>query len=183
MTRPDFSDVRPDVAEYITSLENRIDDITQMLQNLQRLYFGKKSEKIRIPAMRDGAEQLSLFATEEPVPDPHHVEPEAVEVSGHKRKKKRTQEEIIADLPVIVHEHTVPENERRCPRCGNENLEYIGKELAYTEYVRVPAHVDRHEHYIEKYACHACENGTEACPACDHANPRRLVPYAPASRG
>ena len=171
MTRPDFSDVRPDVAEYITSLENRIDDITQMLQNLQRLYFGKKSEKIRIPAMRDGAEQLSLFATEEPVPDPHHVEPEVVEVSGHKRKKKRTQEEIIADLPVIVHEHTVPENERRCPRCGNENLEYIGKELAYTEYVRVPAHVDRHEHYIEKYACHACENGTEACLACDHANP------------
>ena len=170
MTRPDFSDVRPDVAEYITSLENRIDDITQMLQNLQRLYFGKKSEKIRIPAMRDGAEQLSLFATEEPVPDPHHVETETVEVSGHKRKKKRTQEEIIADLPVIVHEHTVPENERRCPRCGNENLEYIGKELAYTEYVRVPAHVDRHEHYIEKYACHACENGTEACSACDHAN-------------
>lgn len=55
MTRPDFTGICPDVAEYITSLEERIEDITQMLQNLQRLYFGKKSEKIRIPAMEDGA--------------------------------------------------------------------------------------------------------------------------------
>ena len=42
----------------------------------------------------------------------------------------------------------------------DEELEYIGRELVYTEYVRVPAHVDRHEHYVEKYACHACEDGT-----------------------
>ena len=34
MTRPDFTGIRPDVAEYITSLEERIEDITQMLQNL-----------------------------------------------------------------------------------------------------------------------------------------------------
>lgn len=82
MTRPDFSDVRPDVAEYITSLEqdtaqkqqelgqrderieqleNRVADMIQILQNLQRLYFGKKSEKIRIPAMADAVEQLSIF--------------------------------------------------------------------------------------------------------------------------
>ena len=68
MTRPDFTGIRPDVADYITSLEQdtarkqqelgrrderiaqletRVADIMQMLQNLQRLYFGKKSEKIR----------------------------------------------------------------------------------------------------------------------------------------
>ena len=39
MKRPDFTGISPDVAEYITSLEDRIADITQMLQNLQRLYF------------------------------------------------------------------------------------------------------------------------------------------------
>ena len=170
MKRPDFSDVRPDVAAYITSLEDRIEDITQMLQNLQRLYFGRKSEKIRIPAMENGAEQLSIFSQEAPAPTPVPSEPETVEVSSHKRKKKRTQEEIIADLPVIVHEHILPEDERRCPRCGNQDLEYIGRELAYTEYVRVPAHIDRHEHYVEKYACHACENGTAACESCEHAD-------------
>ncbi len=192
MTRPDFSDVRPDVAKYITSLEqdttqkqqelgqrderiaqleNRVADMTQMLQNLQRLYFGKKSERIRISAMADGAEQLSIFDQEESpaLPEDPDQDAETVEVSGHKRKKKRTQEEIIADLPVVIHEHTIPRDELHCLRCGNEELEYIGKELVYTEYVRVPAHVDRHEHYVEKYACHACEDGTVACDSCDHA--------------
>ena len=171
MTRPDFTGIRPDVAEYITSLEQdtaqkqqelgqrderiaqletRVADIMQMLQNLQRLYFGKKSEKIRIPAMEDGAVQLSIFSQEEPASISRPVEPETVEVSGHKRKKKRTQEEIIADLPIVVHEHKIPQEQLSCPRCGNEELEYIGKELVYTEYVRVPAHVDRHDHYVEK---------------------------------
>ena len=190
MTRPDFTGIRPDVAEYITSLEQdtaqkqqelgqrderiaqletRVADIMQMLQNLQRLYFGKKSEKIRIPAMEDGAVQLSIFSQEEPVPISQPVEPETVEVSGHKRKKKRTQEEIIADLPVVIHEHKIPQDQLSCPRCGNEELEYIGKELVYTEYVRVPAHVDRHDHYVEKYACHSCEEGTGACENCPYA--------------
>jgi len=190
MTRPDFSDVRPDIAEYITSLEqdtaqkqqelgqrderiaqleNRVADIMQMLQNLQRLYFGKKSEKIQIPAMADGAVQLSIFSQEEPTPIPQPVETETVEVSGHKRKKKRTQEEIIADLPVVIHEHTIPQDDLSCPRCGNGELECIGKELVYTEYVRVPAHVDRHDHFAYKYACHACEDGTGACESCEHA--------------
>lgn len=168
MKRPDFTGIRPDVAEYITSLETRIEDITQMFQNLQRLYFGKKSEKIRIPAAECGVEQMSLFSQETPPSAPQPAEDDTVEVSGHKRKKKRTQEEIIADLPVIVHIHTIAEGELRCPRCGNEKLERIGKELAYTEYVRVPAHIDRHDHYVEKYACHSCEDGTAACAGCDH---------------
>lgn len=68
MTRPDFTWIRPDVAEYIASLEERIEDITQMLQNLQRLYFGRKSEKIRIPAMGDRAVQLSIFSRENRLP-------------------------------------------------------------------------------------------------------------------
>jgi len=181
MKRPDFEGINPEVAEYITSLENRIDDITQMLQNLQRLYFGKKSESIRLPAMDSKLEQLSLFEQNKSVgasgtsgpqmsaentPDT----PETIAVTGHQRKKKRTQEEIIADLPVIIHEHHIPPQELHCPRCGNEKPEYIGRELVYTEYVRVPAHIDRHEHYADKYACHACEDGMPACATCEHAN-------------
>ena len=190
MQRPDCTGIRPDVAEYITSLEKdtaqkqqelgqrderiaqletRVADIMQMLQNLQRLYFGKKSEKIRISAMENGIVQLSIFSQEEPAPAPQLVEEATVAVTGHKRKKKRTQEEIIAELPVVVHEHKIPQDKLVCSRCGNEDLEYVGKELVYTEYVRVPAHVDRHDHYVEKYACHACEEGTGACEDCAHA--------------
>ena len=78
MKRPDFTGISPDVAEYITSLEDRLEDITQMLQNLQRLYFGKKSEKIRIPAMENGAEQLSIFDSETPASAPQPAESETV---------------------------------------------------------------------------------------------------------
>ena len=167
MERPDFTGISPEVAEYITSLEDRLADITQMLQNLQRLYFGKKSERIRISAMDDGGEQLSMFGGEASAPRPAE-DAETVEVAKYKRKKKRRQEEIIGELPVVVHEHTIPPEELFCPRCGSHELKYIGKELVYTEYVRVPAHIDRHDHYVEKYACHACEDGTEACGTCEH---------------
>lgn len=195
MTRPDFTDIRPEVAQYITSLEQdteqkqqalgqrderiaqleiRVADMMQMLENLQRMYFGKKSEKIRMPMLTgNGVEQLSMFEDLPASSEPAVQEQDAsasVEVASHKRKKKRTQEEIIADLPQIIHEHTLPTEEQHCPRCGNEHLEPIGKELVHTEYIRVPAHVDRHDHYVYKYACRACAEGSSACSSCDHAD-------------
>ena len=109
MNRPDISGIRTDVVDYITSLEQdslqkqmelvrqderinqmnlRIADLEQMLMNLQRMYFGRKSEKLQ-PAL-DGAEQLSFLTKDEVEPQP--VEEEPIEVSTHKRKKKRTQE-------------------------------------------------------------------------------------------
>lgn len=170
MKRPDFIGIHPDVAEYFTSLEDHIEDITQMLQNLQRLYFGRKTEKIRIPAMEDGVEQLSTFTQDDPAPVLLQPEAEIVEVSSHGQKKKCTQEEIIVALPVTMHEHALPPEQRICPHCGKEELKYVGKELVFTEYVRVPVHIDRHEHYVEKCACLACENGTAVCESCDHTD-------------
>lgn len=76
MTRPDFTGIRPDVAEYITSLEQdtaqkqqelgrrderiaqletRVADIMQMLQNFQRLYFGKRSFLYNVSVPNGGA--------------------------------------------------------------------------------------------------------------------------------
>ena len=185
MERPNISDIRPDVAAYIGTLEmdsahkqesldkqeaqiatlvRRVTDLEQMLINLQRMYFGRKSEKIK-PAM-DGMEQLSFLTEEEQPVEPIQEEAE-IEVSTHKRKKKRTQEEIIASLPVFVHEYKLADDDIRCPRCGDEEMECIGRELVYTEYERVPAHVDRHDYYAYKYACHNCEEGTAACETCE----------------
>ena len=79
-----------DVAEYITSLECRIKDITQMLQNLQRLYSGRKNEKICIPALEDGAEQLSIFKKETVVSSSQQTvtEPDTVKTSGAYAKEE-----------------------------------------------------------------------------------------------
>ena len=187
MERPNLSGIRPDVAAYIGALEmdsahkqenldkqeeeiislvRRVSDLEQMLINLQRMYFGRKSEKIK-PAM-DGMEQLSFLVEEETPVEPVQEEAE-IEVSTHKRKQKRTQEEIIASLPVFGHEYKLADDDIRCPRCGEEKMECIGRELVYTEYERVPAHVDRHDYYAYKYACHNCEEGTAACETCESA--------------
>lgn len=187
MNRPDLANVQHEVADYITSLETlliqdqltinqqneqlkkmdiRIADLEQMLQNLQRMYFGKKSEKIHTPL--ENAEQLSFLPAEEEAEAlPTDTETEKIEVSSFSRKKKRTQEEIIASLPVVVHECKLAEEDLQCPRCGSENMECIGKELVYTEYERVPAHVIRHDFYANKYACRNCEDGTGRCESCE----------------
>ena len=187
MSRPDMRNLRPDVASYIFTLEytnrqleetirktndqfvkmeNRIADLEQMLQNLQRMHFGRKSEKIAVSL----GEQLSLFDSEAGQADTSSTDTaEGIEVIGHKRKKRK-QSEIIGNIEVIIHPVEIPEEEKNCPRCGNEELECIGTEVLYSEYVRVPAHMERHDYVTEKYACHNCEEGTGACESCSHAD-------------
>ena len=186
MTRPDTTNLRPDVASYIFALEhtnrqleeairktndqfvkmeNRIADLEQMLQNLQRMHFGRKSEKIAVSL----GEQLSLFDSEEGQTDPSSADTEEeIEVASHKRKKRK-QSEIIGEIEVVTHPVAIPEEAKKCPRCGNEELECIGTEVLYSEYVRVPAHMERHDYVTEKYACHNCEEGTGDCESCDDA--------------
>ena len=125
MTRPVFSDIHPDAAERIAStaqdtaqkqqdlgkrderfakLQNRAANIMQTLQNLHQFFFGKKSEKIRMPATKGGAEQLSLFHKEDSgaIPQPDAPEADEVPWAVHKRKKKRTQKKLIARFSVSV---------------------------------------------------------------------------------
>ena len=186
MERPNLTDVRMDVAFYIASLEadaahkqerlnkqeeeisklnRRVGDLEQMLMNMQRMRFGRKSEQIK----PDGAEQLSFLENDVPVAVAKSNEEETVEVASFNRRKKRTQEEIIASMPVVVHEYMLGEEDTVCPRCGNENMEDIGKELVYSEYERVPEHIERHDYYAHKYACRNCEGGTGKCETCPDA--------------
>lgn len=187
MSRPDTNNLRPDVASYIftlehtnrqlqeelrkrdnqfSQLENRIADLQQMLLNLQRMNFGRKSEKIAVAL----GEQLSMLDSEETEQaNAPSTEAEEVEVAAHKRKKRK-QAEILGDIEVVVHPVEIPAEEKKCPRCGNEDLECIGTEVLYSEYVRVPAHMERHDYVTEKYACHNCEEGTGACEKCDQTD-------------
>lgn len=186
MERPNLTGVRMDVAFYIASLEadaahkqerlnkqeeeisklnRRVGDLEQMLMNMQRMRFGRKSEQIK----PDGAEQLSFLENDSSAAVAESVEDETVEVTSFSRRKKRTQEEIIASMPVVVHEYMLGEEDTVCPRCGDENMEDIGKELVYSEYERVPEHMERHDYYAHKYACRNCEGGTGKCDSCPDA--------------
>ena len=82
LNRPAMDHLSRDVQEYIISLEtnleeqkNRIADLEIMLQNMQRMLFGKKSEKLVPQVPETAGEQLSLFNEAEECADPDVRDP------------------------------------------------------------------------------------------------------------
>ena len=110
--------------------------------------FGRKSEQSSV--IIEGGEQLSLMPDEKAASV--KTSEETITVPEHKRKKKRTFEEAMADLPVekIIHEL----EDKTCDKCGAEMVE-IGvdkrDELVYT-----PAKFHIRRHIIKVYKCTKC---------------------------
>ena len=183
MNRPSIDNLNQDVQEYIITLETsleeqktRIADLEIMVQNMQRMLFGKKSEKMipQVPAA--AGEQLSLFNEAEEfadsaVPDP--LEAEEIKVSAHKRKKN-ARKELFAKFPVLTQDYLLGTPARNCDECGRE-MDLIGKELVKEEYEFIPAHIEKHEFYRGVYRCKCCENGKPECFHCPFASEERCA--------
>ena len=135
--------------------DERIEELTQMLLNMQRARFGQRSEK-SVYVLDDGTRQLSIFdppqgesanvATENvdnksegpALAEANHGEDTGedtgeIVVSDHKRRKKRTLEELCANLPVEEHVVDIPEAEQ-VSETGSP-LICIGREYIRTELV------------------------------------------------
>ena len=179
MERPNEKNLSPEAKEYIEYLENRLEKMSALYQNLQKAYFGSKSEKQKKPeALPEEYEQLSIFNEAEEAADPKATDPTAasesaagntVEVKSHKRAKKRSREELLEGLPVEEHEYELPEEEQKCQRCGHE-LEKIGREYVRREVEYIPAQVKVHAYYRATYACRGCEDGMPECDGCERAD-------------
>ena len=183
MNRPAIDNLNQDVQEYIITLETsleeqktRIADLEIMVQNMQRMLFGKKSEKMipQVPAA--AGEQMSLFNEAEEfadsaVPDP--LEAEEIKVSAHKRKKN-ARKELFAKFPVLTQDCLLDTPARNCDECGRE-MDLIGKELVKEEYEFIPAHIEKHEFYRGVYRCKCCENGKPECFHCPFASEERCA--------
>jgi hypothetical protein len=85
--------------EEVKHLQQKMDRLTEQFLNAQRARFGQSSEKKKY--VMDGAEQVQLFNEAEVTQNPKAEEPtiEEVIVAAHKRKKKRTYEELTEGLP------------------------------------------------------------------------------------
>jgi transposase len=183
LNRPAIDNLNQDVQEYIITLETsleeqktRIADLEIMVQNMQRMLFGKKSEKMipQVPAAV--GEQMSLFNEAEEfadsaVPDP--LEAEEIKVSAHKRKKN-ARKELFAKFPVLTQDYLLGTPARNCDECGRE-MDLIGKELVKEEYEFIPAHIEKHEFYRGVYRCKCCENGKPECFHCPFASEERCA--------
>ena len=110
MERPDERTLSPEAKEYITYLENRLENMSAMYRNLQKAHFGSKSEKQKpLTVLPADCEQLSIFNEAEDAADAKAKDPTAlpestVEVKSHKRARKRSREELLDGLPVEIHE-------------------------------------------------------------------------------
>ena len=152
--------------------DERIEELTQMLLNMQRARFGQRSEK-SVYVLDDGTRQLSIFDppqgesadTAAENTDTRTVEPPLTEVntgedpgedtgeivvSGHKRRKKRTLEELCANLPVEEHVVDIPESEQVSDT--GSPLVCIGREYIRTELVMERAKLKVIKHYRKVYA-------------------------------
>lgn len=127
-------------------------DLKQQLANLKKLIYGQKSEKTEV--VFSSGEQINIFNEAENEESKKVRENESpIVVPEHKRKSKRTHEEIMADLPVEEVVHTL--EDKTCPKCGTE-MKNVGKEFVRDELIYVPASIFVRKHYIEVLKCTSC---------------------------
>ncbi|WP_139306377.1 IS66 family transposase, partial [Methylomonas sp. LWB] len=120
------------------------------------------------PAQRD------LFLNEAEVLAPNgapiaeEATPEAVEVAGH-RRKKRGRKPLDPHLPREIVRHELAEAERICAHDGTRLVE-IGAEISEQLDI-VPQQVRVIQHHRVKYACPCCDESIRVTPA-----PVRIIP-------
>lgn len=138
----------------------KIDAVLEQVRIANARYWGASTEKIR-------PEQLSLFNDVEATCEPEATEPAlddllvglgelTASAPKRPRKPKRLKAELLKDLPVVVVDHDIAEDERVCPQCGSTlaemNIE-VSKRLEW-----IPGHFKVKEHRRHIYACSVCND-------------------------
>ena len=142
----------------IDELKRKLDHMNEVFANAQRARFGQSSEKASYVLSED---QMSLFNEAEKEQDHKAEEPtqETFTVKAHARKKKRTLEEMTANLPEKEILLELPEDQRICGRCGGR-FKPIGKKFVRHELQVIPRQVKLLAYYTVTYACDHCEKDT-----------------------
>lgn len=144
-----------DLIAEIARLKQKLERMNELLLNAQRAQFGRSSEK-RGYVLPEG-EQLRIFNEAEQAQDEKAEEPtEKTLVIAHERKKKRTNAELTAQLPVEEIVLELPEDRLVCDVCGGR-LVCIGKKFLREELQVIPKQVRRLRYYANTYACRHCE--------------------------
>ena len=153
--------------------------LLEQLRVLKSKQFGSSSEK----ASEEIYGQLSLLFNEPEVydEDDGKAETPAVEVRSHTRKRKsgRARDILPENVEVVEVEHTLPEEERQCPECG-EVMQPIGTEVQ--EKIRIiPAKIILHRDVYVTYACQNCKENSISTPILQTPKEPALIPGSYAS--
>ena len=171
---------KAELREEVKRLRQKMDRLTEQFLNAQRAQFGQSSEK-KVYVMGD-SDQLQLFNEAETAQDPKAKEPtvEEVTVAAHKRKKKRTYEELTEGLPeeeILLELHG---DQLICSKCGG-TLKLIGKKFVKSEIIYIPAQVKLLKYFACTYACDQCEKKTGFANIVGTVAPPSLMKHSLAS--
>lgn len=134
----------------IDELKRKLEHMNEVFANAQRARFGQSSEKNTYVLQ----EQTSLFNEAETSQD-HKAEepkPDTIFVEAHERKKKRSQAEMLNNLPEEEVLLEVPEEQRLCSKCGGK-MKPIGKKFLRHEMQIIPKQIKLLAYYAVTYAC------------------------------
>ena len=142
----------------IDELKRKLEHMNEIFANAQRARFGQSSEQKNYVL---GKDQLSLYNEAESSQD-HKAEepkPNTIFVEAHERKKKRSQTEMLNNLPEEEVLLEIPEGQLVCGKCGGK-MKPIGKKFLRHEMQIVPKQIKLLVYYAVTYACDSCEKDT-----------------------
>lgn len=164
--------------QVLKEKQERIDELTHMVRQLQRWRFGQRSEKV--PHEQLLFAFVRAFDVPERLLPAASLEPAATAPSAPAPRKRAARPHgrrvVPADLPkerVVVD---LPEGDKECRQCG-EDLIQIGQDVSQQLDVKPPELVVR-ETVRPRYACHHCEGHGVAIadlPPASTAIPRCLA--------
>ena len=117
----------------LDEVKGKLEGVEVELAQLRRAVFGKKSEKM--PAVR---EQLRV--------GDGRNSPAATA-----RRRERAEEK--AALPEVLVHHRVPDDARKCPKCGSAQLRSLGEGKTTTVVEYIPSQLVQQVHVQETLSC------------------------------
>ena len=171
---------KAELQEEVKLLQQKMDRLTEQFLNAQRARFGQSSEKKKY--VMDGTEQVQLFNEAETTQNPKAEEPtiEEVTVAAHKRKKKRTYEELTEGIPEEEILLELKGDQLVCAKCAGI-LRLIGKKFVKSEIIYIPAQVKLLKYFACTYACDRCEKKTGFANIVGTVAPPSLMKHSLAS--
>ena len=133
----------------------------------QHKRFGSSSEKT------DNPNQVLIFDEAENEAAPKEPEPTVEKITCARQKRVGKRKEDISALPVVIVEHSIPEEERICPQCGG-SMHVMGHETR-RELEIIPARVQVIEHVLEVCSCRQCEREGTGVPVKKAPMPKPVI--------
>src|ERR1700686_545889 len=138
--------------EQLLSRESEIEHLKLLLAKLERMQFGRKSEKLQrqIEQLELRLEDLEQAREAESEPPTDSARCETADASAQKKPARRA---LPSHLPRVTRNHAP--QEQACPGCGGK-LRPLGEDVSeMLEYV--PAHFKVIRHVRPKLSCASCQ--------------------------